>query len=49
MKLIKRKEMIKPAQKLESVARENEELIAIVSKSIDTAKKNKSAGNQRLP
>jgi hypothetical protein len=32
--------MIKPVQKLHPMQKENEELIAIVAKSIDTAKKN---------
>ncbi|MET0392509.1 MAG: four helix bundle protein [Chitinophagaceae bacterium] len=46
IKLIRRKEMIKPVQRLEPVSLENEELIAIVSKSIETAKKNKSERNK---
>jgi hypothetical protein len=33
--------MIKPVSKLEFICKENEELIAIITKSIDTAKKNK--------
>jgi hypothetical protein len=32
--------MVKSVAKLESLRKENEELIAIISKSIDTAKKN---------
>jgi four helix bundle protein len=40
IKLIHRQEMIKPAKKLDSILVENEELIAIVSKSIVTARKN---------
>jgi four helix bundle protein len=40
LKLIKKKEMIKPISKLDSIFKETEELIAIISKSIDTAKKN---------
>ena len=39
LKIIERKEMIVPAQKLDDVYRETEELIAIVAKSIVTAKK----------
>jgi four helix bundle protein len=39
LKLIKRKEMIRP-RRLESILKENEELIAIIAKSIDTAKAN---------
>lgn len=45
MKLIRKKEMIMPVQKLEPVSQENEELIAIVSKSIDTARKNRNGRN----
>jgi four helix bundle protein len=40
LKLILKKEMVKSVAKLESLRREDEELIAIISKSIDTAKKN---------
>jgi four helix bundle protein len=40
LKLIFKKEMIKPAKTLEPLKKENEELIAIISKSIETAKKN---------
>jgi four helix bundle protein len=40
LKLIKKKEMIKPISKLDSIFKDTEELIAIISKSIDTAKKN---------
>ena len=40
LKLIKKKEMIKPVSKLDNIFKEVEELIAIISKSIDTAKKN---------
>lgn len=40
LKIIKRKEMIKPVKKIESIYKETEELIAIVAKSIITAKKN---------
>lgn len=42
LKLISKKEMIKPVKKLESLKKENEELIAITSTSIETAKKNKN-------
>ncbi len=40
LKIIKKKEMIKPVKKLASVYIETEELIAIVAKSIITAKRN---------
>jgi four helix bundle protein len=39
LKLIRRKEMIKP-KRLENICKENEELIAIISKSVETAKSN---------
>lgn len=42
LKIIIRKEMIKPAERLQPVFQETEELIAIVAKSIETAK-NKDA------
>ncbi len=41
LKIIRKKEMIKPAAKLEAVYGETEHLIAIIGKSISTAKKNK--------
>jgi len=41
LKLISKKEMIKPVKKLEPLKKQNEELIAISSTSIETAKKNK--------
>jgi four helix bundle protein len=40
LKLILKKEMVNPVTKFEPLRKENEELIAIVSKSIDTAKRN---------
>ena len=42
LKLISKKEMIKPVKKLEPLKKQNEELIAISSTSIETAKKNKT-------
>ena len=36
--------MIKPISKLDGIFKETEELIAIVSKSIETAKKNNQKG-----
>jgi four helix bundle protein len=41
LKIIRKKEMIKPVDKLEYIYKETEELIAIVAKSITTAQKNK--------
>ena len=40
LKIIRKKELIKPVLKLEDVYKETEELIAIVAKSIATARKN---------
>ena len=40
LKLIIRKEMIKPVNRLDDVRKECEELIKIISKGIETAKKN---------
>jgi len=39
LKVIRRKEMIKPVFKLEGIYKETEELVAIIGKSISTAKK----------
>lgn len=46
LKLIQKKEMIKPKERITNITRENEELIAIFSKSIVTAKKNIHPGNE---
>lgn len=43
LKVIRRKELIKPVSKLEGIYNETEELIAITAKSIETAKKNKGS------
>jgi four helix bundle protein len=43
LKIIIKKELIKPVRKLQDIYQETEELIAIKSKSIGTALKNKSA------
>jgi hypothetical protein len=40
--------MIKPVDRLESIYNETEELIAIIAKSIETAKKNKAAQNLNI-
>lgn len=40
VKLIIKKELIKPIVRLNELRKENEELIAIISKGIDTARKN---------
>ncbi|MEO8823013.1 MAG: four helix bundle protein [Ginsengibacter sp.] len=41
LKIILKKEMIKPISKLDCISKETEELIAIVAKSIDTATNNR--------
>ena len=46
LKLIRKKELIKPVGKLEEIYKETEELIAIIGKSISTAKKNISQLNE---
>lgn len=43
LKIIRKKELIKPVSKLDSVYKETEELTAILAKSIETANKNKLA------
>lgn len=43
LKIIIRKQMIKPIKKLEPIFIETEELIAIIAKSIQTAEKNKDS------
>ena len=45
LKVIRKKEMIKPVSKLDGIYKETEELIAIIGKSIETAKKNREAKN----
>jgi len=40
-KIIRRKEMINPAKRIDEISKEIEELIAIVAKSIETATKNR--------
>lgn len=42
LKIILKKEMIKPISKLDNIIKETEELIAIVAKSIDTATNNRN-------
>jgi len=42
-KIIRRKELIKPVSKTDDIYKETEELIAIIAKSIETTKKNKTA------
>jgi len=45
LKIIIRKQMIKPVKKLSAIYVETEELIAIVGKSISTAEKNRNEGH----
>ena len=48
LKLISKKEMIKPVKKLDPLKKENKELIAIISKSIETAKKNNQKNKPKI-
>ena len=43
LKIIRRKELIKPIKRTDGLFKETEELIAIIGKSIETAEKNKDA------
>jgi len=43
LKIIRRKELIKPIKRTDELFKETEELIAIIAKSIETAEKNKEA------
>jgi four helix bundle protein len=43
LKIIRRKELIKPVKRTDGVFKETEELIAIIAKSIETTEKNKNA------
>ena len=43
LKIIRRKELIKPLKRTDGIYKETEELIAIIAKSIETAGKNKDA------
>jgi four helix bundle protein len=45
LKIIRRKQMIKPVKRVDQIFKETEELIAIVAKSIETATKNKKEGS----
>ena len=47
LKIIRRKEMIKPVKKTDELFKETEELIAITAKSIDTAEKNRSKDSKK--
>lgn len=46
LKIIRKKEMIKPLNKISDIFRETEELIAIIAKSINTAKNNKGGSKK---
>ena len=43
LKIIRRKELIKPIKRTDALLKETEELIAIIAKSIETAEKNRDA------
>jgi len=46
LKIIRRKELIKPITKTDELFKETEELVAIIAKSIETAEKNKDASKK---
>jgi four helix bundle protein len=46
LKLITRSKMISPVERLDEIKSENEQLISIIAKSIDTAKKNLDAAKK---
>ena len=46
LKIIRRKELIKPIKKTDELFKETEELIAIIAKSIETAEKNKDVSKK---
>ena len=48
LKLIRKREMIKSITQIDNVYNENEELVAIGSKSIETAKQNNNKKKQRM-
>ena len=43
LKIIRRKELIKPVKRTDGISQETEELIAIIAKSIETATRNKKS------
>jgi four helix bundle protein len=49
LKIVRKKEMIRPINRLADIYSETEALIAIIAKSINTAKKNKSIEGQKRP
>jgi four helix bundle protein len=48
LKIIIKKGLIQPTDKLKQIYQETEELIAIIAKSVDTAKKNKDAQKLKI-
>ena len=46
LKVIRKKELIKPVTKLDGIYKETEELVAIMAKSIETANKNNPSKNK---
>jgi len=49
LKIIGKKELIKPASRLDDIFNETQVLIAIIAKSISTSKKGKEAANLKTP
>ncbi|HEV8282876.1 MAG TPA: four helix bundle protein [Chitinophagaceae bacterium] len=47
LKIIRRRELIKPVKRTDEIFKETEELIAIIAKSIETATKNKNSDSDK--
>ena len=47
LKIIRKKELIKPIKRVDRIFKETEELIAIIAKSIETATRNKKGGSSK--
>jgi len=47
LKIIRRKELIKPVKRIDEIFKETEELIAIIGRSIETATKNKNSESDK--
>jgi len=47
LKIVRKKELIKPVKRIDEIFKETEELIAIIAKSIETATKNKNSGSNK--
>ncbi len=47
LKIVRKKELIKPVKRIDEIFKETEELIAVIAKSIETATKNKNSGSNK--